>query len=195
MIVDDSRDDVDLASAEHMIDIERDCARDVSRCHLRQPWSGSIRLAQQGDESGDRGQQRARRDDPTKLLGDDGELGEAQADAAVLLRDRKCGPVEADERVPQLAARVGVSAGHHGVDVSTHEGDGALLREHRPNRVAQLLLLRGEVELHQPSPSCTSDASARRSSFSMAVSGSASVMTMASGSLYAARWSVAKERS
>ena len=64
--------------------------------------------------------------------------------------------------------------------------DRALLREHRADRVAQLVLIGGEFELHgkgQVRSWAISSTKARRSTFSPTVSGSASTTCTASGSL------------
>ena len=77
--------------------------------------------------------------------------------------------------------------------------DGALLDEHRANRVAKLFLISAEFEFHEEAlrltGSFTSATNARRSIFSPAVSGSSARTASASGSLYAATCGPANARS
>ena len=75
---------------------------------------------------------------------------------------------------------------------------GLSLREHRADRVAELVLVGRELEFHEPvrlRGSRNSATNARRSIFSPAVSGSSARTTSASGSLYAARCGPANARS
>ena len=192
-------DDVDLAAAQHRDrDRTRPAPRELAGRDLLEPRAAAASASRNsGTNPATVASSGPGAIDAAELLGEDGELGEAETDAAVLLGDRERRPVEPDERVPQPRP---ASDGSPDTTASTwaRTSDvGHSFAEHGADGVAQLFLFCAEVELHQRSRSIvrTSAASARRSSFSIGVSGSASTTTTASGSLYAASWSPANARS
>ena len=153
---------------------------DLTGRHPGQPLVAAVGFAHERHEPGDGREQWAEGEHPSEFFGHHDELRVSEADAAVRLRNGERGPVEGDERLPELRRTVRRLVAHDVVDVLAHERARALLVEHAAHRRAQVFLVGGEVELHQ---SVTMAARARRSSFSIGVSGRASTTTTASGNL------------
>ena len=123
--------------------------------------------------------------DAPELLGEDRGLDRAEPDAAVA-----SGTVSAGQPSSTIVLHSAVGP-RAGLDDRAGERDRDSLTSTVADRVAQLFLVVGEVEFHSArgrlseSPALRDDrsASARRSTFSIAVSGSASTTARASGSL------------
>ncbi len=102
----------------------------------------AARLAHERQELGHRREERSGRDETAVLLDHQAELLEAQLEAALPLGHVDRGPAELARTLPGLlgAARV--------LDHVAHQRGGALALQHGPHRVDQLLLFRGDLEIH-----------------------------------------------
>jgi len=135
-----------LPGGAAVVDRERAGELARSRGHREaRELRGTPRLAQQGQELGDAGQEGARRDEAPVLLDHEAELMEAQLEAALRLGYVDRGPAELARALPRLLGRAAV------LDDVAHQRGRALAREHGPDRVDQLLLFRGDLEVHFPS--------------------------------------------
>ena len=182
--------------AQHVVGVERDRAGDLARRHLLEPRSAPFCFPQQGTKpatvvsSGPGAITRPSSSATTASSGNPSPMPPCSSG------DRERLPVEADEGVPQLAARVGWAARDRTASTWArtiavgHSFASTARTESRSSSWSAV-----KSSCISPRRPGRASASARRSSFSIAVSGSASVTTTASGNLYPARWSAANERS